>query len=290
MLAQTLITRRRAAAALLATAPAGIVAISQAAGKKRPPVGLELYSVRGELKKDLFATVRAVGKMGYDGVEFYSPYLDWTVEYAKDVRELLDDSALKCFSTHNSAKAFAPESLPKAIELNRILGSRFVVMASAGARIATIDGWKEVAARLTQAAETLKTAGMRAGFHNHAAEFKPIDGVRPMEVLARATPKEVVLQLDVGTCIEAGSDPVEWIRQNRGRIASIHCKDWAPGEDKDKGYRVLTGEGVAPWKKILSAAEKTGGLEYYLVEQEGSRLSELETAEACLKAFRKLLA
>lgn len=283
------ITRRRAAAALLA-APAAITTIVQgSAAKKRPPVGLELYSVRGELKKDLFATVRAVGKMGYDGVEFYSPYADWTTDYAKDVRKLLDDSGLRCFSTHNSAKTLAPEALPKAIELNNIIGSKLLVMASAGAKIATIDGWKEVAARLTTASATLKAAGMRAGFHNHAAEFRPIDGVRPMEVLAKETPKEVVLQLDIGTCIEAGSDPLAWIRQNAGRIASMHCKDWTPGEGPDKGYRVLTGEGVTPWKKIIATAEKVGGVEWYLVEQEGSRLPELETAEACLKAFRKLL-
>ena len=281
------ITRRRAAAAMLA-APAAIATIAQGA-RKHPPVGLELYSVRGELKKDLFATVRAVGKMGYDGVEFYSPYTDWTTGYAKDVRKLLDESGLRCFSTHNSAKSMTPDSLPKSIELNAILGSKLLVMASAGAKIATIDGWKEVAGRLSVAAATLKGAGMRAGFHNHAAEFRPIDGVRPMEVLARETPKDVVLQLDVGTCIEAGSDPLAWIRGNAGRIVSMHCKDWAPGAGADQGYRVLTGEGAAPWKKIIAAAEKVGGLEYYLVEQEGSRLPELETVEACLKAFRKLL-
>lgn len=283
-----MISRRRAAAVLLAGTAAA--AVPAAAKSSRKPVGLELYSVRGELKKDLFATVRAVGKMGYDGVEFYSPYFEWTPEYAKDVRKLLDDSGLRCFSTHNSARSFTPDNLPKAIELNRIIGSKFVVMASAGARIATLDGWKEVAARLAAASETLASAGMRAGFHNHAAEFRPIDGVRPMEILAKETPKSVVLQLDIGTCIEAGSDPVAWIKQNPGRIASLHCKDWAPGAEADnKGFRVLTGEGVTPWKKVLAAAEKVGGVEYYLVEQEGSRLSEMETAEACLKTFRKLL-
>jgi sugar phosphate isomerase/epimerase len=95
-----------------------------------------------------------------------------------------------------------------------------------------------------------------------------------------------MLQLDVGTCIEAGSDPVAWINQNPGRIRSVHCKDWSP--DAGKGYKVLFAEGVAPWKQIFEAAEKTGGVEYYLIEQEGSAYPPLETAERCLATFRKM--
>ena len=93
-----------------------------------------------------------------------------------------------------------------------------------------------------------------------------------------------MLQLDVGTCLEAGSDPVAWIHANPGRIRSMHCKDWSPGE----GYKVLFGEGVAPWKAIFAAAESVGGVEYYLIEQEGSRLSAFETVEKCLANFKKL--
>ena len=103
-------------------------------------------------------------------------------------------------------------------------------------------------------------------------------------MLAANTGNDVMLQLDVGTCIEAGSDPVAWVEANPGRIRSMHCKDWS----KEKGYRVLVGEGVAPWKKLFEAAEKSGGLEFYLVEQEGSDYSELETAQRCLANFRKL--
>jgi sugar phosphate isomerase/epimerase len=66
----------------------------------------------------------------------------------------------------------------------------------------------------------------------------------------------------------------------------LHLKDWSP----EKGYRVLFGEGVGPWTKIFAAAEKTGGAEYYLIEQEGSDYPELETAERCLAAYRKLRA
>jgi sugar phosphate isomerase/epimerase len=107
-----------------------------------------------------------------------------------------------------------------------------------------------------------------------------------MDVLAAHTTKDVVLQLDVGTCIEAGSDPVAWIQKNPGRIVSMHCKDWSP--DPAKAYKVLLGEGATPWKKLFQAAEKTGGIEYYLIEQEGSAYPPFETAERCLATFRKL--
>ena len=71
-------------------AAAGSIAYAAPRGKA-VPVGLELYSVRDELKQDLFGVVRAVARMGYQGVEFFSPYFSWTPEYAKEVRKLLDD-------------------------------------------------------------------------------------------------------------------------------------------------------------------------------------------------------
>src|ERR1043165_8851875 len=94
---------RRAFVAMAGTAAmATALPIRAAAKKKQLPVGLELYSVRDELAKDLFGTVRAVAKQGYEVVEFYSPYYAWTPDYAKDVRKLLDDLNIKCLSTHNN--------------------------------------------------------------------------------------------------------------------------------------------------------------------------------------------
>ncbi len=267
---------------------AAAIAISPlSAAKKHVPVGLELYSVRDELAKDLMGTVRAVAKMGYEVVEFFSPYYQWTPDYAKQVRRLMDEAGVRCLSTHNSANSFTPEGIKKAIELNQIIGSKTLVMASAG-RVTNLDGWKGVADRLSQSADTLKPLGMRAGFHNHKSEFVLLEGKRPMEVLAANTPKEVTLQLDVGTCVEAGVDPLTWIQSNAGRIRSLHCKDWSTGSGPDKGYRVLFGEGDAPWPKIFKAAESKGGVEFYLIEQEGSRLSSMETAQRCLDAYRKM--
>jgi sugar phosphate isomerase/epimerase len=280
LLDQSSLSRRRFLAATVATPFVAAVAAAS-----RPLVGVELFSVRQELAADLFGTVRRVAKIGYEGVEFFSPYYQWDLAYARQVRQLLDDVGLKAPSTHNSATVFTPEGLKKAIDLNVALGSNLIVMASAG-KAATIDDWKRVAERLTAASETLRPLGMRAGFHNHQAEFKAVDGTRPIDVIAKNTPQDFVLQFDVGTCVEAGQDPVAWIKANPGRIKSIHCKDWAPGDGPDKGYHVLTAEGVVPWKEIRKAAESVGGVETYLIEQEGSRLPPFETIEKCLATWK----
>ena len=247
------------------------------------PVGLELYSVRNALKDDPMGTVRTVAQMGYQVVEFYAPYFDWTEPQTREMKKLMDDLGVRCHSTHNSSSYFTTENLKKAQDRNLILGSTYVVMSSSEPKPG-LDGWKEVADTLNSAADQLKNAGLKTGYHNHELEFTPVEGKRPIEILAKNTKSSVALQLDVGTCLKAGSDPVAWIRGNPGRIKSIHCKDWAPGADK--GYTVLFGEGSADWKGIFAAAESVGGVEYYLIEQEGSRFSEFDTAKRCLETFR----
>jgi sugar phosphate isomerase/epimerase len=247
--------------------------------------GLEMYSVRDELSKDPEGTVRAVAAMGYAGLEFYAPYFDWTEAQTKQMRKVLDDLGIRCFSTHNDVKYLSPENLEKVRDRNLILGSKYVVQAYSEPK-GGLDHWKSVAEGLNRAAEQLEATGLRVGYHNHDAEFRSVDGVRPMELLAKSTKPSVMLQLDVGTCLEAGADPVAWIRANPGRIRSLHLKDWSP--DPDKGYKVLFGEGAADWKKIFVAAEGIGGVEFYLMEQEGSRYSQLETARLCLESYRKI--
>ncbi len=248
------------------------------------PVGLELYSVREALARDPQGTVRAVAQMGYECVEFYAPYFQWAETETKQMRKLMDDLGIRCYSTHNDEGYLATKNLGRVQDMNSILGSRYVVQAWSEPKT-TVDAWKSVADNLNVVAEKLEPAGLHVGYHNHDPEFRPLNGVRPIEILAKNTKPSVALQLDVGTCLEAGSDPVAWIKANPGRIRSMHLKDWSstPG----KAYSVLLGEGSVDWKSIFQAAENGGGVEYYLVEQEGSRFSEMETAQKCLKAFRE---
>jgi len=251
--------------------------------QKSIPIGLEMYSVRKSMGQDLMGTVRAVAKMGYQDMEFYAPYYTWSAEQIKDLRKLLDDLGVRCLSTHNALTNYKPENIQKAIDYNKALGARFVVIASSGSPT-TLDAWRKTSDALTAGADLLRPAGLRGGYHNHQTEFTPLEGKRPIEVIAANTPKDFMLQFDVGTCLEMGSDPVAWINANPGRINSLHLKEW----NKAAGYQTLLGEGDGPWKAIFAAAEKTGGVEFYLIEQEGSRFSEFESAEKCLAAYKKM--
>jgi sugar phosphate isomerase/epimerase len=271
---------RRSFLAMSATLP---WALKSMASSTSIPVGLELYSVRDALKQDPEGTVRAVAQMGYQAVEFYAPYFEWTEPQARQMRKLLDDLGIHCYSTHNNEDYFSAKNIERTRDLNLILGCRYVVQAWSDPK-PNLDGWKALADNLNAAAEKLEPSGLKVGYHNHQAEWAPVAGQRPIEIIAKNTKPSIMLQLDVGTCLEGRADPVAWIRANPGRIRSIHCKEWSP--DPAKGYKVLFGEGVADWKGIFQAAESVGGVEYYLVEQEGSRYPELETARKCLQAFR----
>ena len=195
-----------------------------AAASGHIPVGLELYSVRDELTRDPHGTVRAVAAMGYEIVEFYAPYFEWSSLDAKKMRSVMDDVGVRCLSTHNNAKSFTANGLPHAIELNQILGSKFIVFADA-VNAVSVDGWKRVAENLNQTTDKIKPLGLRTGYHNEESDFTLMGGQHPIEVLAANTSKSVMLQLDVGTCLKAGYDAVAWIQKNPGRITSMHCKD-----------------------------------------------------------------
>jgi len=275
---------RRSFLALSAALP---WALKASASASNIPVGLELYSVREGLKKNLEGTVRAVGQMGYQCVEFYAPYFDWSESQTKQMRKLLDDLGVRCYSTHNEEKFFSPENINRARDMNLILGAKYMVQSWSDPKT-SIDAWKAVADNLNRAADTLDSSGLKPGYHNHDAEWRPVNGVRPLEVIAKNTKPSIMLQLDVGTCLEAGADPVAWIQANPGRIHSLHLKEWS--SDPAKGYKVLFGEGDAKWKDIFAAAESVGGVEYYLIEQEGSRFDELETARRCLQSYRAMRA
>jgi len=276
------ITRR----SFLALSAAALPLAAMAKFKTGIPVGIEMYSVRESLKQDPFGTVRQIAKLGYEGLEFYAPYYEWSVEQTKQMRGLLDELKIRCFSTHNDLKFFDADKLARTSEMNHILGSKYIVLAWADPK--TLDGWKKIADTLNESAAKVEGQGLRVGYHNHEQEFKLVEGKRPIDIIAANTKKSIALQLDVGTCLEAGADPVAYIRANAGRVKSIHCKEWS--RDPAKGYKVSIGSGDANWPKIFEAAEGVGGTEYYLIEQEEGEGGEMQVAEQSLKAFRRLRA
>src|SRR5438046_9522023 len=106
---------RRSFVALSATLP---WALKARASSTAMPIGLERYSVRDALKQDLEGTVRAVAQLGYQCVEFYSPYFDWSESQTKQMRKLLDDLGIRCYSTHNNQEYFSPENIHRTRDMN----------------------------------------------------------------------------------------------------------------------------------------------------------------------------
>lgn len=225
------------------------------------PIGIELWTVRSDVKRDIAGAVRSVAAMGYEAVEFFSTYLNWTLDEARAMRALLDDLGIVCSSTHNGMRAFTPEAIGKTIELNHILGNTAVIVASVPP-VDAIEGWRTAAASFADVADRLRPHGLRSGFHNHQNEWRLLDGERPMDVIAARTPDDFILQFDVGPAVEAGADAVAWINAHPGRTKSLHCRDWSA----TRGYEVAFGEGDCPWPAILDAAATVGGAEYFLIE------------------------
>ncbi len=281
---------RRVFLGLLASTPVATAlrapALRAAAPRPHVPIGLEMYTLRAEEAQDRMATLRAVREMGYDGVEFYGVYMDWTPAYARDVRRQLDALGLRCFSTHTGRAHFAEATFPKAIELNQILGSRHIIMAHSE-KVDDEEGWKALAATLTKAQDVLRPLGLRAGFHNYPVDFKALAGgtTRPIDILAANTPRDFGFQIDTVGTLMSGADAAAFVEANPGRVPSFHLKDWKPGEG---GGRVLLGEGTGQWTRLFDVAERVGGVEYYLVEQEGSRFTPLETAKRSIALLKQL--
>ncbi len=283
---QVLLSRRHFAL-LAAASTAGLSAQT----KMRFPIGLQQTAVGRNIQQDLTGTLRAIAKMGYDIIEFSAgSFMNWSPDQARQVRVLLDELNLKCRSTHNEIVSFSGDGLSKSIELNQIIGSDTLVSvrgpAPTGGRGTgtpaippTWDAWKRFSEQLSQAAGRIRAAKMTLGFHNHAIEFEPVEGMRPIDILA-ANKDITSFHLNVGLCLQAGGDPIAFMQQCPGRIQSLLAQDY---------------KGQARWKEIFSAAEGQGGLQFYLlqrtdglflVQREGTDL--LDFAEKDLQYFRQL--
>jgi sugar phosphate isomerase/epimerase len=250
----------------------------------RIPIGLELWTVRTDVNRDVLSTLAAVARLGYESVEFYSTYLDWTLDHAREVRAKLDALGLACSSTHNGMRAFAAERLPQTVELNHILGSRMAVVASVPP-ISDLDGWQKASDAFADVAGRLRPHGIAAGYHNNQREWTELDGELPIDIVASRTPDDFVLQFDVGPAVQHGIDAPAWIRRHAGRIRSVHLRDWSA----TKGYNIAFGEGDCPWPAIFEAAEDAGIVETYLVENGHSTPDEeFPIAERSIANWRRL--
>jgi sugar phosphate isomerase/epimerase len=138
-----------------------------------------------------------------------------------------------------------------------------------------IDVYRALAAKLAKAGEACRNAGLGLAYHAHAFEYEPIGGVRPIDVLLKETPKELLgLELDTFWASIAGVDPVKMVETHAGRVPLVHLKDKARGtpvqydEGKvPKGAFKEIGRGEIDYAAFLPAAARAG-VKYYYVEQD----------------------
>ena len=157
------------------------------------------------------------------------------------------------------------------------------------ARGASVEGSAAMSRELSALAARLAPKGMRIGYHNHAQEMAGAVGSTPWDVIARNTPRQAILQQDVGWTTFAGKDPVAYVLKYPGRTVSTHYKaKFAPGTS---GTPII-GQDKTDWAGLTRALRQAGATQWIIVEQEEypNGMGQLETVAASLKGLNAVLA
>lgn len=256
-----------------AIAGAGLLIDYSSFFKTNKKIGVQLYTLRDLLKKDLAGTIAAVAQAGYQEVE--------TFDYSngkhsglsvQDFDALLKKNNLQTPSGHYYLKGFLFEGKDdewkKAIDDAKALGQRYMVVPYLDANERkNLDGYRKLAKRLNTAGELCRNAGMQVAYHNHDFEFAPMEGTNGMTVLLKETDKSLVqFEMDLYWVTFAGQDPVTLIKKYPGRFPLWHVKDLENGSQK---RFTEVGNGVIDFKKIFDC-EKKAGMKHFFVEQDVS--------------------
>jgi len=243
------------------------------------PVGLQLYSVRGNCAKNLEKTIEEVAKIGYKGVEFagYHKY----AKNPKGLRKLLDDNGLVCCGTHTSIGTLLGGNLKKTIAFHQILGNKFLIVPGLpGQYRKDKQAWLDTAKVFSDIAAKAKDDGMIVGYHNHGVEFKAIDGELPWDIFFTAAAPDVAMQIDTGNCLGSGGDPVAMLEKYAARAKTVHLKECG----QPRGG--VTGDGKVDWKGVFAICEKAGATDWYIVEQGGGE--PIDVVRRCFQALQKM--
>jgi sugar phosphate isomerase/epimerase len=215
-------------------------------------VGLQLYSLRDDARRDLARTIAEIAAIGYRDVELLGSLNNFGTPPAR-LREILDRHDLRAPSTHVSGNAL--DDLERQLDDAQTLGHEYLIVASLplGAQ-PTLDDYRRWADRLNEAGQRARGRGVWIGFHNHAGDLAPIDGVVPYDLLVERTDAAVVRhQLDTGNAAMAGRDPLEYIRKYGARYWLFHIKDVPQlGAKSDTEL----GKGVIDFRQLLASIER----------------------------------
>ncbi len=227
--------------------------------RKLDRIGLQLYTVRHQMEKDVEGTIARVAATGYREVEFAGYF----GKSPRDVRALLDHHGLSSPSSHVS---LAPDQWRAALDAAPVVGHRYLVIAWIPAEERhTLDDYKRWAERLNRAATEAKAAGLQLAYHNHDFEFVPLDGKLPYDVLLTETdPKLVQLEMDLYWMVKGGQDPLAYFARWPGRFPMVHVKDSAGPPDHKMA---AVGAGKIDFRKIFAQSDQAG-IRHYFVEHD----------------------
>jgi sugar phosphate isomerase/epimerase len=266
--------------------------------------GIQLYSVRDDMKKDPLATLKALADMGYKYVE-HANYINrkFYGYTATEFKKILDGYGLKMLSGHtvmgkdhwDATKKQFTDSWKYTIDDAAICGQQFVISPWLDASLRkTYDDMKAYMDVFNKSGELCKKAGMRFGYHNHNFEFtESLNGKKVYDIILESTdPLLVVQQLDMGNLYGTGADAYEIIKKHPGRFISLHVKDEikvGKGEDIMTGNyeSTILGTGVANTKAITDLGKQSGGTLHFIIEQESYQGKEpLACAKEDLRVMR----
>lgn len=251
------------AAAALGAAAAGPRALAQRAAPPPLPMGLQLYTVRAAMKRDLPATLARVAAIGYREVEF-AGYFD---RAPAAIRDLLAANGLRSPAAHIPF-ATLDDGWAAALDASRTIGHEWVVMPWLPPELRrTADDWRRIAERYVSAAARAREAGLRFAHHNHDFELAALpDGSVPLEILLAGTdPALVDFEMDIYWMVRAGGDPLDYITRHPGRFRLLHLKDSA-GPPQHRMTDV--GAGVIDFPRILAAARADGAVHAFVEHDE----------------------
>jgi sugar phosphate isomerase/epimerase len=239
-------------------------------------IGLQLYTLRDNMKTDFEGTIAKVASTGYKEVEF-AGYFDHTPQ---QVRAILDKDALTAPSVHVDYKSLAVDKFPKVIEDSKIIGHQYIVMPWIDDEVRKDpDGWKRSAEIFNRCGEDCKKAGLQFAYHNHHFEFIQVHGKYAYDIILEETdPKLVQMEMDLCWMTVARQDPAKYFAKYPGRFPMVHVKDVkmvppveTPGQpvDFEKVFPQMTsvGNGMIDWKKMFENS-KQAGIKHYFVEND----------------------
>jgi sugar phosphate isomerase/epimerase len=236
-------------------------------------VGIQLYTLRDDARRDLERTLADIAAAGYKDVEMLGGMNNFGMTPAR-VRAVLDSNGLSAPSTHVGGAAF--DNLDRSLADAAIMGHRYLILASLpGGPNVTLDDYRRWADRLNESARRAQSQGVYVGFHNHASDFKLIDGTVPYDVLmGRTDPILVRHQLDTGNLAMAGRDPLEYMRRFGPRYWSFHIKD-VPALSATSDVEL--GKGVIDFRRLMASIDNIDN-KHLFVEQETYPGTPLESA------------